>query len=73
MECDKKECLIHSVDNSQDKDLESRAEKEEGKKFVPVVARVSPVLSVSCCCWFCPIEAMIAPRNLCMQPLELQV
>ena len=52
--------LIQS-DYSADQKLQSRTEKEEIKKFVPAVARVSLVLSVSCCRWFSPVEAMIAP------------
>ena len=45
----------------QNRAEKSRADKEEGKKFVPPVARVSPVHSVSCHCWVQPVEAVIAP------------
>ena len=44
----------------------------ERKKFVPVVALI-PLFLCKLLLLVCPVEAVIAPGTLCMQPLELQV
>ena len=72
-----KECLgLISTRQREIKQIRDVAELSRGRKkrFVPAVARVSLVHSVSIIIvWIRPVEAVIAPDILCMQPLELQV